>query len=273
GARLSVLTQALAYQGVKRAQKTEERRITHENMNKARVAAATLGTEDPSDKRIWKSLVDNAFSRKVRIFIWKIIHNTYKVGDFWRHIVNLEDRGICPICNVEESLEHILIDCRAAARGQLWNLAKWLWEKKGGEWPALDIGHILACGLAAPTNENNQRQCGGARLFLILVSETAYLIWRLRCERHIKFEDNQAKWHSKAEIHNRWLMMINNRLALDRLMTNRLKYGRRALDPKMVLRTWGGTLKNEANLLGDWIIGPEVLVDISAKRRPRGRNR
>ncbi|KIY52034.1 hypothetical protein FISHEDRAFT_35985 [Fistulina hepatica ATCC 64428] len=158
-------------------------------------------------------------------------------------------------------------------RDQLWTLAQLLWEKKGEDWPDISIGHIFACGLATPQNDNLQTQQGGARLFLIIISETAHLIWRLRCERRIRFEDNQAKWHSNVEIHNRWLTGINNRLALDRVMTNRLKYGRKALDPKKILKTWGGTLKKEKNLPDDWIVGPEVLVDISAKKRPRGRNR
>ena len=51
-----------------------------------------------------------------------------------------------------------------------------------------------------------------ARLYRILVTETAYLIWKVRCQRVIE-ENNIPK--SQTEIHNRWVAAINERIQLD----------------------------------------------------------
>ncbi|KAJ7661175.1 hypothetical protein B0H17DRAFT_953751 [Mycena rosella] len=92
---------------------------------------------------------------------------------------------------------------------------------------------------------------GTTRLFRILVSESAFLIWRLRCERVIQEKDLA----SAREIHNRWLKTINNRLGLD-------GYGKKAIKKSLVLKTWQRVLKNERNLPKNWIWEAEVLVGI-----------
>ncbi|KAJ7441168.1 hypothetical protein B0H11DRAFT_2204861 [Mycena galericulata] len=90
------------------------------------------------------------------------------------------------------------------------------------------------------------------------------------CERVIGHDGVPA---SEQEIHNRWLHAINERIEIDRNLTNHLKF---------VLETWKGVIKDEDKLPDDWLRGPEVLVGIAPKRslRPpsppvgrRGRNR
>ncbi|KAJ7498119.1 hypothetical protein B0H11DRAFT_1856682 [Mycena galericulata] len=110
----------------------------------------------------------------------------------------------------------------------------------------------MACG--AITKDN----LGITRLFRILVSESAHLIWRLRCERVIQ----QKGPASIQEIHKRWLKTMNNRLALDRVLTDKLKYGKRSLKKPVVLDTWRKVLKNEETLPRDWTREVEVLVGI-----------
>ncbi|KAJ7699515.1 hypothetical protein B0H17DRAFT_926241 [Mycena rosella] len=61
---------------------------------------------------------------------------------------------------------------------------------------------------------------GTARLFRILVSESAHLIWCLKCERVIQEKDPASNQETK----NRWLKLMNNRLELDCLPTNEVKY-------------------------------------------------
>jgi hypothetical protein len=63
------------------------------------------------------------------------------------------------------------------------------------------------------TKEGKPQQ-GKNRLYRILMSESAFLIWKLRCERRITKEDNPEKFHSETEIHNRWVATINSRLNL-----------------------------------------------------------
>jgi hypothetical protein len=109
---------------------------------------------------------------------------------------------------------------------------------------------------------------GANRLYRILVSESTFLIWKLRCTRIIELGENEMLWPSKQEIHNRWIHVINRRLALDQAMTN-TRYGKKALDKSLVLRTWSGVLKDEASLPEDWIRQPGVLVGIVPLEQPR----
>ncbi|KAJ7640931.1 hypothetical protein B0H17DRAFT_960186 [Mycena rosella] len=103
-----------------------------------------------------------------------------------------------------------------------------------------------------------RHDAGATRLFRILISESAFLVWRLRNERVI----NKEIPTSARAIHNRWLKLINNRLGLDRAMTNEHKYGKKAVKKNLVLKTWRKVLKNEDDLPKDWTRETEVLVGI-----------
>ncbi|KAJ7919712.1 hypothetical protein B0H13DRAFT_1515080, partial [Mycena leptocephala] len=71
---------------------------------------------------------------------------------------------------------------------------------------------------------------------------------------------------STNEVHSRWLKIINERLEIDKNLTNKLKYGKQhALVPSLVLETWSGTLLDEDELPEDWLREPGVLVGITPK--------
>jgi len=59
---------------------------------------------------------------------------------------------------------------------------------------------------------------------------------------------------------------------MNKLQTDKKRYGKRALQEKMVLQTWSGVLENEDNLPDNWIRMAGILVG-SNPRHPRGRNR
>ena len=46
---------------------------------------------------------------------------------------------------------------------------------------------------------------GSSRLYRIVVSESVYLIWKLRCEWRIERDEDQARLHTESEIVARWL--------------------------------------------------------------------
>jgi hypothetical protein len=97
-------------------------------------------------------------------------------------------------------MEHILTQCEAPGQATIWNEAKKLWERKGKERFAPGIGTIIECGAASFTSSKNKPIPGISRFFTILISESADLIWNLRCERVIA-NDNRA--HSELEIKQR----------------------------------------------------------------------
>ena len=102
---------------------------------------------------------------------------------------------------------------------------------------------------------------GANRLYRILISEATHFIWKLRNERLFKHE-SEEEWPHQTEILNKWIAIINTRLTLDRSATHS-KYDKRAIKPHVVLDTWVKTLKNEHELLKNWISTPGVLVDVT----------
>ncbi|KAJ7283301.1 hypothetical protein C8J57DRAFT_1054219, partial [Mycena rebaudengoi] len=83
---------------------------------------------------------------------------------------------------------------------------------------------------------------GTTRLYKILMSESARLIWRIRCERVIQREEPR----------NGWLKSINNRLTIDYATANDRKYGKRSVKPSVVKQTLKKTLSSEDSLPKDW---------------------
>jgi hypothetical protein len=200
------------------------------------------------------------FTKKTRDFLWKSTQNAYKIGEYWNPIEGYEDRGICLLCNEQEDMEHILTKCTSPARTTAWALANALW-KKHYDTPLPDrLGDILGCGLAK-FSKNDKPDRGKNRLFRILVSETAYLIWKLRNERRIRDNDNAIT--STTEVTTRWSNTINKRLTIDRALTDNVRFGRKALPSKLIRSTWRKCLKNEESLPANWPKYRGVLVGIS----------
>ena len=111
----------------------------------------------PTDSRIWQSIRSKDITRTVRNFLWMMLHNAYKCGKYWDNIPNYSHQAMCQKCNAEESLEHILIDCRQiVAQDTIWKLCRQLWETTGNQWPQITYGKILACGLTQFHNKDGQ---------------------------------------------------------------------------------------------------------------------
>ena len=157
-------------------------------------------------------------------------------------------------------MAHILTECSAPGQQDVWELVRFLWERRGSTWTPVTYGTILACGNADFTTPNQQPLPGPSRLFRILISEAAHLIWALRCRRVIEHEDDPSKHPTRREITGRWRKVINNRLSIDQARTHP-RFLKKALKPELVLQTWTGTLHNEDDLPNDWInMRPGVLV-------------
>ncbi|KAH9178023.1 hypothetical protein EDB89DRAFT_1844183, partial [Lactarius sanguifluus] len=148
-------------------------------------------------------------------------------------------------------------------------LARETWPHTQDNWPHIDLGTILGCGslaIAAPEARNQQDQAeqnrpnlsGPNRLLHILISESAHLIWVLRCERAI-----QMKTHSAQEIKHRWLRVINERLTNDKIIATRIKRSKAMM--QSVDGTWKAALSREWELPPNWMIHSEVLVGRSAR--------
>ncbi|KAJ7435160.1 hypothetical protein B0H11DRAFT_1756412, partial [Mycena galericulata] len=216
----------------------------------------------PTPATIWKSLRSKDVTRQVRTFLWKSMHGANRIGKYWKNIPECEDRVTCHYCDEEEDLEHILLKCRRPGQDQIWKLAKDLWSKKHPDWPTLSMGIILGCCLAIFEAPETKRPEGStAGLYRILITESLYLIWKLRCECVIGRDGEPP---TENEIYNRWVHTINEHLEIDKNLTNELKFGKQySLPPSLVLETWKGTLNDEKTLPDNWLNEAEVLVGIA----------
>ena len=260
GAELNTLSQASAYAAIRELKETKHTETTENNIKKISNTIQQLTGQPPEAERIWKQLRNEAIKRPISDFLWKTIHNIHKVGKYWKNLPGYEER----------SKEHILFECEETGQQEVWKLAKELWGRTGHDWPGQNLATVTAGGLLQfeppPPPEDGEKKKkkkwrdGRQRLLTIILSESAYLIWKLRNERRIRNEENPEFEHTRKEIINRWYKTLDNRLTLDRAMANPAKFAKKALDPDLVRRTWRGVLKDEQNLPKDWIREGEVLV-------------
>jgi hypothetical protein len=154
----------------------------------------------------------------------------------------------------------ILTKCSANARSTAWKLTNNLWKKRSNSPLPEDIGKVLGCDLAQ-FKTNNVINKGKTRLYQILVSETAHLIWKLRNKRRIRDQDSQTNI-SDEEIKTRWTNAINKRLTTDQFLTDNKRFEKKAIETKLVKATWTNCLRDKESLPNNWQENTGVLVGI-----------
>jgi ribonuclease HI len=265
GAKLSALSQALAYRGIRKMKMKKSPPTVPNLLQKIRVAIRNFNGQRETNATIWKSFRKPVLRTRVQQFFYKSVHQALMVGDVWNHIPNYEYRETCQTCNTTETMEHILTQCTARPNHVIWNLARRTCPHRDTLWPEINIGLILGIGcLNSSSDDNPQEQIernprtaairkGRTCLLQILVSESAHLIWVLRCERIIH-EDN----HTDEEIKARWLRKVNERLTCDRIAATKIE--RNKTYTNLIKNTWKKTLQKYHDLPVNWIHNREVLV-------------
>ncbi|KAJ7069469.1 hypothetical protein C8F01DRAFT_1048146 [Mycena amicta] len=165
-------------------------------------------------------------------------------------------------------MAHALLECSAPGSHEVWALCKQLWELKTLEMPTMSLGLIVGIGLCHVKDENGKRLKGAERLLRILISESAFIIWKLRCERLMS---RGGLPHSKMEVHNYWVAQMNKRLKLDQLASDASRFSAQATDKRVSPPNVGGCpglLMDNKHLPNDWVGQSEVLVGIGMLRPP-----
>ncbi|KAH9853567.1 hypothetical protein C2E23DRAFT_728129 [Lenzites betulinus] len=247
GAKLSALTQKLAYRGIMSWSPRRGRRRTDRNVEMIKEGMQLGLNVWPSTESLWRNVQGPDIATKVSVFFWKAMHEVHRVGSYWWNIPGYENRALCNTCEVEESLDHIIRECVAPGQRLLWDLSEETLARRGIKMPPLSTGLALGAPSLSIKDGDGNVDHGKTRLVRIVVPETMYLIWRLRCERVIGWCDTPTKVHSAAHIRRLWSTVMNERLRLDMERTKK-KWGRRAIPEKKVLDTWRGTLCDEAAL-------------------------
>lgn len=256
GAMMMRMTQKLAYRGIREIKEKGERKTTFEITDRVVDAVAAETGRVILKDSLWKSIRGKSIPRKIRDFLWMALHGAQKVGGFWKNVPNCNLRANCVVCGQEESMEHILTECNVEAATAVRALMLMMLEKKLGWTPEVTFGTILGASAVTFAEKLKKPTRGIDRLYMIVVHETAHLIWRMRCERTIEWGDKPELWHTKKEARNKWYAAINRRVKMDRALT----YGRVGINRDLVRETWTG-LMNERELgVPDWMTLGEVLV-------------
>jgi len=220
-AKLAIMTQKKLYRMIMAQHQVNDQEATMANMDTIRAAVYELSNERPTDKSVFTSLRRREHPTKIKNFLYKTIHNAYKCGKYWRHIPGFEERAECHVCNTEDSMMHILTECRASGQEKIWKLAEELWERRGLPWVSPTIGLILGSNTINFCNHKGKALQGANRLYAILIAESAYLIWKRRCEWKIQNEEDPEKIPSDDQIHKQWSYTINRCFRMECLMTNK----------------------------------------------------
>ncbi|KAL1738377.1 hypothetical protein HDZ31DRAFT_14167, partial [Schizophyllum fasciatum] len=195
---------------------------------------------------------------------WCASQHAQHIGDRWltpNATVDIQQRAYCQICGGVETMHHILFDCESEERQECWKQAEGLWQKTKESWYAPNLGTVIGAACVIIPDEKGEdgaRKHGLERLWTIIISESAHLIWRMRCERVIQ---NEGRRFSKLEVRNRWRSVINHRFDLDRRMTSS-RFGKKAIRATIVDSTWESVINDYENLPPNWIGNCGVLVGI-----------
>jgi ribonuclease HI/exonuclease III len=267
GAKLTRISQSAVYALLTDTGEVT-RRATRQSVEKIKTATKEIFGEAPTTEAVWRSMRHRDMTKKVRDFLWKHAHGIYKLGSFWNHIPGFEDRAECPLCNKLDTFDHIITECGSTERVTVWEQANGLWRRRYDEDLPLSAGAVLGGGIANFRRRNGRPDTARNRLYRILITESAHLIWVLRCERRITHGDSPGNYHSAGAVINRWYTKINERMQVDCLLTSTYLYERKALKTRVVYDTWAKCSTNTEDLHREWCRHPGVLVG-----RTPGRNR
>ncbi|KAI0685789.1 hypothetical protein C8T65DRAFT_712522 [Cerioporus squamosus] len=204
---LIAVTQSLAYRGILRSNKDGKRPATEE-MTGRRTTEAML----------WKSM-------RHRDFLWRCMHDSLK---------GFEERMVCTVCGVSETIEHLLVDCESEATMEIRRLLTMILRKKVGKPVNLPLGALLGATTRSMAMSNEDAVPAVDRFCKIAITESV-------CARTIEFAEDTAKWHSASETRGKWYACLNRRLALERNLTYK-RLGDKALPRGLVEGTWSGVL-------------------------------
>ncbi|KAI0337058.1 hypothetical protein BDW22DRAFT_1340540, partial [Trametopsis cervina] len=260
GAQVAAMTQSLLYKGLRARKVTKPRQATAQMLDIVAKEVLAISGYTPSAEATWKAARDRTHNKKIQAFLWRVLHQSYPCGKWWTHIPECTDRAYCTHCGVEDTMEHILTQCTAPGQAKIWEYTAWVLGKKGVLIPKPSFGLIAGINLLSLTRPDGSKRTGASRLTRILIAEAAHLIWRLRCERVIEWENDPSRCHSTSKIARIWGKTLDQRLDTDISLTNPRIPTSRRLKPALVLRTWAGTIARESDFPENWLNYAGVLV-------------
>ena len=181
GARLDKMTQKLAYELIlNKSTNPPGGAQTWRRMQAIKENLIIRWNTRIDEEKIWREL-DNIKNMKIQEFVWKIIHNRIKCGEFFQHIPMWQDKQFC-MCGQIESIEHILLECTESKQQELWKEVKKIWEKITKiEWKRISMNDILGIGSIRLEGGNDKKLV--KEVLITLVTTAIWSIWKNRNNR------------------------------------------------------------------------------------------
>jgi ribonuclease HI/exonuclease III len=243
GAKLSKMTQKVAYQGIREAKlrKYKPRPRTAKTVERIVEDLIREGAGQHKPETIWKNIRHKDLDKKASNFMWSLLHDAFMIGDKWlRDNFDEEQqlRSQCQLCNKLEDMTHILLECKDPIRSKIWDQAEEVYRIRNLEWAPPSLGSIAGCGLDDPEKDYRAPK-GDTRLKRIVISESASLIWAMRCQRVIGTGPSPSKLEATA----RWVKAMDERIERDCFMLRRSHKATNKPSMKLVKATWEGLIE------------------------------
>ena len=175
------------------------------------------------NKDIWNGLKNKKIPFKVKDFIWKLIYNRHKVGNWFKRIPNWQDKAICE-CGKIETIDHILTEYKLNKSKDIWQEAKKMWEKnnKNFQWIKPNVRILRGLGAIKLREKEKLAPEWLNKRYIEIIMETTWMIWNIRNKRifnnchklhsaispPIIWRFSQSQWLWKALEKTFWLIPV-----------------------------------------------------------------
>lgn len=235
GIRLTNMTQKLAYETIKRRNEKEltSKEKIKETITETQEELERMSKTRPTEKAIWEGLSKD-IDTKVGDFIWKKIHDRVKCGKYFQNIPNMGDRQWCE-CGMEESVNHILLECNRQRTKHVWESIKEHWMSMTDKPWIEPTGNIIngLGALSITSQEGKNIESELTMRYKIFVSKAIWIIWKARNERIFEEKIIQPEL-----IVSKWKEEIRNHIKIEFARIKFLPYTKREDTYEKFKKTW-----------------------------------
>ncbi|EJD47338.1 hypothetical protein AURDEDRAFT_17513, partial [Auricularia subglabra TFB-10046 SS5] len=112
-------------------------------------------------------------------------------------------------------MHHIIFECPDHRQAIIWGFVRnFLQHKAMEEHVPRNLGMVWGCALATPSVADG-RSKAVERAYRKVVSESAFLIWKLRCEKRVGHKDDPEWVLPPKAIKERWAAMMRRMVSQD----------------------------------------------------------
>ena len=187
GAKIRQLTQKTAYKLILQEKNLKpEGKLTQKRIEDTCEEHKRKTRNRITSKDIWEGIKNKKILFRMKDFIWKLIHNHHKVGNWFKRIPNWQDKAICE-CGKVETMDHILIECRLNKSKDIWQEAEKIWKENNRDFKWTEPSVNILRGLGAIKLKERDKIAPNwiNERYIEIVAETTWIIWTTRNKEYL----------------------------------------------------------------------------------------